>query len=164
MCDRETKEYRVFYISISLYLYISRSRRPISGTSTRSWSRISRGCIPKPRGSTGAETLSGAARKLATRNCPSGPIWTTTRTTRPGIVYCIVQYIVLFCILHCTVLSGFWRMQCSGDSFKISPADYSLYLDPVERERSLMISWKTYTDAKEKCLKWLQDYQDHFSV
>ena len=58
-------------------------------------------------------------------------------------------------------MSGFWRMQCADDSFDITAKvglensnfllkhchtlkifqHYSLYLDPVEREKELKISW-----------------------
>lgn len=38
-------------------------------------------------------------------------------------------------------MSGFWRMQCAEDDFKITPKNYSLYLDPQQREKELKISW-----------------------
>lgn len=38
-------------------------------------------------------------------------------------------------------MSGFWRMQCAEDDFKITPKNYSLYLDPKQREKELKITW-----------------------
>ena len=38
-------------------------------------------------------------------------------------------------------MSGFWRMQCAEDEFKITPKNYSLYLDPKQREKELKITW-----------------------
>jgi len=60
-------------------------------------------------------------------------------------------------------MSGFWRMQCAEDDFRITPKNYSLYLDPQQREKDLKISWNTYVAAKEKCMKWLYDYNEHFN-
>ena len=60
-------------------------------------------------------------------------------------------------------MSGFWRMQCADEDFKITPKNYSLYLDPQQREKDLKITWNTYVSAKEKCIKWLYDYSEHFN-
>ena len=77
-------------------------------------------------------------------------------------------------------MSGFWRMQCAEDDFKITPKNYSFYLDPKQREKELKITWvspirslgrvncelyfqNTYVAAKEKCLRWLADYNEHFN-
>ena len=38
-------------------------------------------------------------------------------------------------------MSGFWRMQCAEDDFKITPKNYYLYLDPKQREKELKITW-----------------------
>ena len=38
-------------------------------------------------------------------------------------------------------MSGFWRMQCAEDDFKITPKNYSFYLDPKQREKELKITW-----------------------
>ena len=32
-------------------------------------------------------------------------------------------------------------MQCAEDDFKITPKNYSLYLDPRQREKELKITW-----------------------
>jgi len=38
----------------------------------------------------------------------------------------------------------FYFTQCASDSFRITPSYYSLYLDPVERNRELQISWVSF--------------------
>ena len=38
-------------------------------------------------------------------------------------------------------MSGFWRMQCAEEDFRITPKNYSLYLDPEQRDKDLKISW-----------------------
>ena len=77
-------------------------------------------------------------------------------------------------------MSGFWRMQCAEEDFRITPKNYSLYLDPEQRDKDLKISWvsyykeykeilltdnfqNTYVSAKEKCLKWLFEQAEHFT-
>ena len=32
-------------------------------------------------------------------------------------------------------------MQCAEEEFKITPKNYSLYLDPKQREKELKITW-----------------------
>ena len=38
-------------------------------------------------------------------------------------------------------MSGFWRMQCADEDFKITPKNYSLYLDPNQRDKEIKITW-----------------------
>ena len=70
-------------------------------------------------------------------------------------------------------------MQSAEEDFRITPKNYSLYLDPEQRDKDLKISWvrlieykevvltdnfqNTYVSAKEKCLKWLFEQAEHFA-
>ncbi len=45
------------------------------------------------------------------------------------------QFLQSYEFYHC------YFTQCASDSFRITPSYYSLYLDPVERNRELQISW-----------------------
>ena len=38
-------------------------------------------------------------------------------------------------------MSGFWRMQCADEDFEITPKNYSLYLDPHQRDKEIKITW-----------------------
>ena len=78
------------------------------------------------------------------------------------------------------ILRIFFIYQCAEDEFEITPQHYSFYLDPEERDKELKISWvwvlivnkfnslylfqDTYVGAKEKCMKWLFDYSEHFAA
>ena len=66
-----------------------------------------------------------------------------TRWPKVKIFYAMKSFIQIWPIIQNMFdnMSGFWRMQCAEEDFRITPKNYSLYLDPEQRDKELKITW-----------------------
>ena len=61
-------------------------------------------------------------------------------------------------------MENFWRSIMAQDQFVVTPSNYTKQLEEDYRNSSETVTYNELEDARHKCVKWLTDNKDHFSL
>ena len=70
-------------------------------------------------------------------------------------------FTVEFTFYLCT---DYWRMIMAEDQFVITPANYNRQLDVEFRQKTVSVDYSQLTDARTKCLEWIEANREYFSL
>jgi hypothetical protein len=59
---------------------------------------------------------------------------------------------------------NYWRMIMAEDQFVITPSNYNRQLEVDFRQRPIAVDFAQLTSAREKCLKWINQNREHFTL
>ena len=68
------------------------------------------------------------------------------------------------CNLITAVVSDYWRMVMSKDDFEITPGCYDRQLDSTYRYSTETVTFALLEEARAKCMRWIHQNKDHFSL